>query len=57
MFEECFSMIELTGLVERTPKSAPKAEDDGLFQYLSGVVLAALEEALFSQEDVPTSLH
>lgn len=57
MFEECFSMIELNGLVERKSATTTDAENDQLFHYISRVVVTALEDALFDQDHAPNSLH
>lgn len=57
MFEECFSMIELNGLMEGKSASPTDIEEDQLFHYISRAVVYALEEALFEQDRAPHSIH
>lgn len=58
MFEECFSMIELNGLLENAPvKPEPQTDEGLLFHHLTHAVLKALEKALLDADDSASPVH
>lgn len=55
MFEECFSMIEVNGLLETVPSRQDAEEERALYHHITTAVLRALEMALLDRDDPPHS--
>lgn len=51
MFEECFSMIEVSGLLEAEPTRQDAEEEGAFYHHLTSAVLRALEQALLELDD------
>lgn len=57
MFEECFSMIELNGLLEAQEPGLGELEADPDLETLQSVLISALDEALSKLDDEFSTVH
>lgn len=57
MFEECFSMIELNGLIEAREPGASELDPDPDLETLQSVLISALDEALSKLDEEFSTVH
>ena len=57
MFEECFSMIELNGLVEQTEAAQRELPVEPAFDELQSFLVSALDEALNRLDEEFSTVH
>ncbi len=57
MFEECFSMIELNGLVEQTEAAQQELPVEPAFEDLQSFLVSTLDEALNRLDEEFSTVH